>query len=466
MVNKFTETFTNLSYTNNWALTLNSSLNKNVDFFFVSWTWWEYSNENEILEMFHEAYLEDKDLALKNLFHLRDIRFWKWRRRAFKIIWNKYLDKEIRDKLKSYVPEFWRYDDLLESNLDYIAELLKDKNTKNYWLLCKWIPRRSNVFFKLAKKLNMSLKDFRKLLSENTKVVETKMCNREFNTIEYSKIPSWAFKKYKEAFLRNDETRFTEFINFVNSWKEKIKTASYTPWDVFKYFFEKNSYNINSLKVEDDIIKAMWSSFDDIKMNKNFIPVVDSSWSMYPNAINHSIWLWVFLSEKNTSSFKDFVINFSERPEFIDLSNKKDIVEKFKILRDTSFWLNTNFERVFDLILNKAKNEWLKDSDMPNCVIVLSDMEFDESENRNKTNFESLRDKYKEAWYTLPELIFWNLNWRKWNSITEADKEWIFMISWFSTNSIKTFMNWWDFKNSYELMMEELNSERYSEIHS
>jgi hypothetical protein len=50
-------------------------------------------------------------------------------------------------------------------------------------------------------------------LVDNTKVVEQQMSAKEWNSIDYGKIPSQAFQKYKKAFMRNNEARFTEFIN-------------------------------------------------------------------------------------------------------------------------------------------------------------------------------------------------------------------------------------------------------------
>lgn len=458
MANKFTQTMSNVWYTENWAVTLKSSLNKNLDFFFVSGTWWENTNKNEIIEMFNEAFDEDKNLALKNLFNLRDVRQGKGRRRAFRIIWNEVLDKEIREKLKKYVPEFGRYDDLLESNLDYVAELLKDKNTENYSLLCKWIPRRTNHFFKLAKMLNMNLSDFRKLLSENTKVVESQMCKKEFDKIEYSKIPSLAFKKYRNAFERNDENRFNEFISLVNSGEKKMNASNILPADVYN-MFEKGE--------NEETIKAIWKSFEDIVTEKNFIPVIDVSSSMQWVPMRNAIGLGVYLAENNKTSFKDFAITFHESPSFIDLTDCEDIIEKFEDVKNAKWWWNTDLQKTFDIILERAKQNNLKDEDMPESVIILSDMEFDQCEwwYRDKTNLEAIKEKYKEAGFKMPNLLFWNLNGRSWNVVCEENEQWVFMISGFSTNVVKTFMSESRFANARELMEAELLSERYSMIH-
>jgi hypothetical protein len=68
------------------------------------------------------------------------------------------------------------------------------------------------VFETIRKQLKLTPKEFRKYLVANTNVVEQQMSAKKWNEIEYNKIPSQAFHKYKKAFYRNDETRFTAFI--------------------------------------------------------------------------------------------------------------------------------------------------------------------------------------------------------------------------------------------------------------
>jgi hypothetical protein len=45
---------------------------------------------------------------------------------------------------------------------------------------------------------------------------------------------------------------------------------------------------------------------------------------------------------------------------------------------------------------------------MPSTLIILSDMQFDQC-STNATHLDNIQNKYKEAGYEIPKLVFWNL---------------------------------------------------------
>ena len=56
------------------------------------------------------------------------------------------------------------------------------------------------------------MKEYRKMLSSNTFVVESLMCKKEWNKIDYNKVPAEAMAKYRWAFYRNDKVRYHNFV--------------------------------------------------------------------------------------------------------------------------------------------------------------------------------------------------------------------------------------------------------------
>lgn len=115
------------------------------------------------------------------------------------------------------MPEYGRWDDLFDTSLEYILEWMHSPDTDHtkeskIGLLCKWMPRKGEIFEYFRKHLKLSPKAFRKFLVANTKVVEQQMSANQWAFIEYEKIPSQAFHKYKKAFVRHDEERFNQFI--------------------------------------------------------------------------------------------------------------------------------------------------------------------------------------------------------------------------------------------------------------
>ncbi len=64
---------TNYTLTENGAVTHQTTFNKVLDLFALGGAY-RHVNDKKIEELFGDAYREDKDLALKCLFYLRDVR--------------------------------------------------------------------------------------------------------------------------------------------------------------------------------------------------------------------------------------------------------------------------------------------------------------------------------------------------------------------------------------------------------
>ena len=162
--------------------------------------------------------------------------------------------------------------------------------------------------------------------------------------------------------------------------------------------------------------------------------------------IDVSIGLGVYIAERNIGEFHNFFIRFSEVPEFVYLSGD-DVISHFKQVQ-LKDGLNTNLQRVFDLLLDRAKKFGLKQEDMPTKLLIISDMHFDQIQNVwynpitiENTNFEEIERKYKEAGYERPGIVFWNVNSRS-NTIPMRENDnGIVLVSGFSPSSIKAVMS-------------------------
>jgi hypothetical protein len=73
--------------------------------------------------------------------------------------------------------------------------------------------------------------------------------------------------------------------------------------------------------------------------------------------------------------------------------------------------MTTNLEAIFTLILNQAVKYEVAPEDMPERIIILSDMQFNQCvKGKGRTAHEMIQHKYKKAGYKTPQLIFWNIN--------------------------------------------------------
>ena len=123
---------------------------------------------------------------------------------------------------------------------------------------------------------------------------------------------------------------------------------------------------------------------------------------------------------------------------------------------------NTNIAAVFRLILNAAIKHHVPQHELPETIYIISDMEFDIcTENVSMTNFKNAQRNFAEAGYTLPHLVFWNVQSRhKQQPVTMNDKG-VTLVSGCSPSTFESVMNG---TTPYEFMMQILNSERYAAI--
>ena len=146
-----------------------------------------------------------------------------------------------------------------------------------------------------------------------------------------------------------------------------------------------------------------------------------------------------------------------------------DFVDKVNRIYKTNLVDNTNIQAVFDLLLNIARKSGVKAEDIPQNIIIISDMEFDEAQrgwygNRSVFGGSDMEYVMKQwAGYGLkaPNLVFWNVCARQ-NNIPMAVRDGISYVSGFSPSIFEQIMSG---KTAFDLMYEVLDRDRYSVIH-
>ena len=89
-------------------------------------------------------------------------------------------------------------------------------------------------------------------------------------------------------------------------------------------------------------------------------------------------------------------------------------------------------------------------------------MEFDSacSYRRSGTNLDIIREKYQQAGYKMPEIIFWNVNGRIGNSPAQKSDKGIGLVSGFSPSILKSVLKG-EIYSPEQLMMDTVNTDRY-----
>ena len=140
-----------------------------------------------------------------------------------------------------------------------------------------------------------------------------------------------------------------------------------------------------------------------------------------------------------------------------------DLCEKVANLKRADWGMNTDIHAVFDLILNAALRDGIQKEDMPDMILILSDMEFDQASVYNMTAMESIGEKYNKSGYKLPNIIFWNLAARSENYPIKKHESGAALVSGFSPSILMQILSSGEI-TPVAIVTEVINSERYSNI--
>jgi hypothetical protein len=461
----------NITTTTNGMTSYKSTTKANLDFFGRSGN----INYEDLVSDFKNAYAEDPELAIRNVLHMRDIRGGKGVRDNFRNILSYILTSTpsviTYTNFIKVIPEIGRWDDLFSlvtnENKDvanqiikYLAsELMVEKPNP---LLCKWLPRKGIVASKLRSYLKLSPKQYRQILVKHKNVVETTMCNRDWSKITYQHVPSRAMNLYSKAFARQDDSRFAEYIEKVNCGEVKINAAALFPHEIVKTV----SRNIRISPVQE----AQWKNIPNLLPEGiSILPMIDVSASMtwskaYGNytMFDIAVAMGVYLADKGKSDFKDMFLTFSSTPELASLSTARTLENKIQKVISSNVGGSTNIEAAFKLVLKHAITNEVLPQDMPDSILILSDMQFNSCV-QGVNAFSMIESMYRQAGYSVPKIIFWNLTANSGSLPVTADKSGAALVSGYSPASLTAIFN-----NDFEqftpenIMLTALNNSRYN----
>jgi hypothetical protein len=459
------------AYTDNGAVTNATSGDDLVNLFFLIGA----SRGKNISVLFERAYASDPVLARKMLMWARDVRGGAGERETVRNLL-KYMErfhKKDLVKLLPVVPVYGRWDDvLIFNNKDVwvvVCEMIKNALLVEKNGLCaKWMPRQKAPANIIRKHLKMTPKEWRKLLVSLTDVVENKMCANEWSEIDYSHVPSVAANRLKNAFARHDGERYRDYLDRLSSGDTSVKVnaGAIFPHDVLKEIGLGSYYSKSLSKDADDLINAQWKALPNYLGSKTILPIVDVSGSMTTNispgttALDVSVSLGLYLADKQSGAFSDVVMTFSDNPEFVQLKGE-NIIQKARTLCKADWGMSTNLERSFDLVLKTAVKGNVPASDMPDYLLILSDMEFNQCiRNPNSTIYESAKVQFEKHGYKMPNVVFWNLNGRAGNNPVTIRDQYTALVSGYSPSILKSVLSA-DSVNPYDIMVKTITNERY-----
>ena len=483
-------------------------------------------NRDAILgSQFDIAFAEDPKLAFRVALWARDIRTGAGERQTFRNLLL-HFEKHYPDQLLKIipvVPSIGRWDDLFIFETKQVKEavytlvkMVLTLDVPEYkrarGLLAKWLPRRGAVALEIseflgyentpiavkyskkereekAKQLGVSIDDiptdtgrtvkvpsagYRKLLVRLTKVVEQQMCAKKWDEIVFDHVPSVAAARYQKAFYKNAPERYKEYregltkVKADGTTERKINAGAVYPYDVIKSVGA-------GLR---DVAQAQWNALPNFLGDDRILPLVDVSGSMYSWSWRHvqrakvksnvmpidvAVSIGLYVADKQVGPFKDAFLTFTSEPQLQKLSG--DLAAKVAQAKRAPWGGSTNIAKAFSKILELAQTHNVPAEDMPKILLILSDMEFDaciDGHGRSVSAFESLVLKYEKAGYTLPKVIFWNINGRADNAPVRQHESGAALVSGFSPSIFKAVLKA-DLENytPYNVMLQTLANPLY-----
>ena len=454
------------------------------------------------MNIFVQAMNENLEYAIKWLFFARDVRGGLGERNVFQQLYMKYAElypNEAKATLK-IIFEFGRWKDVIDiinmdpnnvlGGMELVSETFH-KDIQNCMegrpisLLAKWMPsinasgKARKQAKRFAKEFGLPYESYRKMLSKlraYLDVTEVKTCGNRWGDIDYNKVSSNANKRYTNAFKKHDGQRYlehcTKALDVASNPDVKMHASVLYPHEIWEKYTKTSYYGYVETLDTDISLEALWKNLADLGDCGNTMVVVDGSGSMVSKCefsnvrpINISRSLGVYFAERCKGEFHNILMEFSRRPKLIDLNGCKTLRDKVVEMCKYNDCTNTDIEAVFMLILQTAVNANMMQSDLPDRILIISDMEFDTATNYTnriysmKSLFDELADRFAKYGYKLPKLVFWNVNSRT-NAIPMTENEMgVIMVSGYSPNIMSMIMS--NQTDPWLALKEKLDDERY-----
>lgn len=461
MTNKFVSTLGNVTHTENLMVTNRSTLDPNLDLFYKIGNRGNTTpGTTDIISLAKAAVDHNKQLAVKTIGWSRSVRLGAGVRCHMRDILLKGIIpmNEVNwewFKTQGYWKDifFFNPDKLHPTVLLDILQTIKTALNEEDNLILKWLPRKkkdknhknNKWIYSIRQFLEFNDKEYRKICSSFV-TPETQMCANEWDSIDYNTVPSLCMNRSRKSFYKHDEARIKEHIENVTSGKvvdgkvQKLNVDVLYPHQIIEPLLQGSRSYLRQV-ISSETIKfaeAQWSQLGEkLQSDKKIFVVADNSASMNGEPMAISKALAIYLSEKITGVFHNFCAIFSDHPVFLQFGESDGLMDKLYKMSKDLYASNTDIEALFDLVLHKAVREAIPMEDMPEIIMIISDMQFDQcTSNPNADIMEMIEDNYYEAGYVMPQLVFWNV--RNSHGVpATANQSGVILFSGASVNSIK-----------------------------
>ena len=471
--------------TQNGAIARSTTGNPLLDFFSQLGALRNVTDE-QIIARFSNSFLYDTKNTMRALFYARDIRGGLGERRLFRVI-ARYLANTHPRLMRAYIhhiPHYGRWDDLytffdtpimadavslIREQWDKDVDAHNRGDTHSISLMAKWLKSENASSKETAhlarltrQALGITARDYRVTLAAlraDIRIVEADMSAQRWSSISYPAIPSCAATRYRKAFRRHDEDRYTEYLEEVRSGKSKINASVSYPYELIRPYAITTGYGGRL----DETLEAQWKALP------NYLPSEDVSMLVMADVSGSmtgyncvplctSIGLAIYFAERAKGSFHSKFLTFSEKPKLVTLpeGDEYTLLDKINAIYRAGIGYNTNLEAAFEVVLNSAVRMKAPQSAMPKAIVVISDMEIDQADCADGVDFTTMMaKKYKAAGYTMPKVVYWNVASQEQLVHADAENPYVQFVSGQSPSVFKAVCKGTEL-GPVELMMEVL----------
>lgn len=360
--------------------------------------------------------------------------------------------------------DLWHTDLINEIDRTATYQLIEDglANDNQRALIAKYLPRirsKSNTYntrhkelnqfaFGLLKKLNWTPKYYRKFkASGQAHDFQRKMCKNQWDQLKFNEIPGKALFQFVNKVGKDDQSTFQRHgieQNYVD-WILTQPTAKFTGYvyELMNAVTPKMSL-AQKLTLDKQFDGLIQLAKQDQKISENVWCALDTSESMKAKVANTSafdicISLGVYFSTLNEGAFKDQVIMFDQMSRTMKLQGSfSDKV--LQIQSKTIAWGSTNFQSVIDEVVRvRQSNPSIPVSDYPSTLVVVSDMQFDPTEDL-QTNYEKAMSKLRAVGLPKIRIVWWWVTGRGQDFPNQIDDEGVIMIGGFDGSILSTLI--------------------------
>ena len=301
-------------------------------------------------------------------------------------------------------------------------------------------------------------------LMESKYVPERFMCEGRWDELDISRLPGKCLHRNRNAIQRHTPEKMQQYMQLVASCQQgkggrvTAKGGAMLPPELVSQVMNSESEgaaelaHIQFMDILMDLQKRAATS-DGAEWLRKTIVLADVSGSMMGTPMHLSVGMAILISRIAEGPFRNRFITFSTEPEFCDLSeiwekggSLKELVD-FTRLADWGG--STDFEKAFGLVIQEGIKNQLQPEEMPQALMVVSDMQFNEASTTKSNAWETMHDTMIRRFETegtrvcgrpwkLPLLIYWNA--RACGLTANADTKGVVIVSGYSTGILKQLL--------------------------